>query len=106
MAMVSVSPPAAGSQTGWWWWIVKELLEKVKNKVVEVAGTASKLGRDEPRRIIHCLKVGVAITLVSLLYYLQPLYKLFHEYGIWAVLTVLLVLEFTVGKPVYILTIK
>lgn len=95
--MASASQPNAGSQ-GCWWWLLKDLPEKTKNKVVNVAGKANKLGRDEPRRIIHCLKVGLALTLVSLLYYVHPLYKFFHESGVWAVLTVLLVLEFTVGK--------
>ncbi|KAL6341825.1 hypothetical protein AAG906_038069 [Vitis piasezkii] len=94
--MASASQPNAGSQ-GCWWWLLKDLPEKTKNKVVNVAGKANKLGRDEPRRIIHCLKVGLALTVVSLLYYVHPLYKFFHESGVWAVLTVLLVLEFTVG---------
>ena len=96
--MVSGSQPNTGSQTCQWWIFLKDLPEKAKNKVVDVAGKANKLGRDEPRRIIHCLKVGLAITLVSLLYYVQPLYKIFGESGVWAVLTVVLVSEFTVGK--------
>ena len=81
---------------------LKELPEKLWEKgVVEVARKAKKMGEDDPRRIIHSVKVGVALTLVSLFYYLQPLYDVFGEEIIWAVLTVVLVLEFSVGKPIY-----
>lgn len=81
---------------------LKELPEKLWEKgVVEVAKKAKKMGEDDPRRIIHSVKVGVALTLISLFYYLQPLYDVFGEEAIWAVLTVVLVLEFSVGKPIY-----
>ncbi|KAG6595153.1 Aluminum-activated malate transporter 8, partial [Cucurbita argyrosperma subsp. argyrosperma] len=56
-----------------------------------------KLGRDDPRRIIHSLKVGLALTFVSLLYYWRPLYDGFGIAAIWAVLTVVVIFEFTVG---------
>ncbi|KAG6632030.1 hypothetical protein CIPAW_13G130400 [Carya illinoinensis] len=64
---------------------------------VEVANNMKKLGQDDPRRIVHSLRVGVAITLVSLFYYVRPLFDRFGENGIWAVLTVVLVFEFSVG---------
>ncbi|XP_024986710.1 aluminum-activated malate transporter 12-like [Cynara cardunculus var. scolymus] len=56
-----------------------------------------KLGRDDPRRAIHSIKVGVSLTLVSLLYLLNPLFKGVGENVIWAVMTVVVVLEFTAG---------
>ncbi|MFS7906976.1 putative aluminum-activated malate transporter [Helianthus anomalus] len=34
-----------------------------------------KLGRDDPRRLIHAFKVGFSLTLVSLLYLMEPLFK-------------------------------
>ena len=81
---------------------LKELPEKLWEKgVVEVAKKAKKMGEDDPRRIIHSVKVGVALTLVSLFYYLQPLYDVIDEEAIWAVVTVVFVLEFSVGKPIY-----
>lgn len=58
-----------------------------------------KVGRDDPRRVFHAFKVGLSLTLVSLLYLLKPL---FNEIGqssaIWAVMTVVVVLEFTAGQ--------
>ncbi|XP_040989573.1 aluminum-activated malate transporter 12-like [Juglans microcarpa x Juglans regia] len=56
-----------------------------------------KLGRDDPRRVIHSLKVGISLTLVSLLYLMEPLFLGIGHNAIWAVMTVVLVLEFTVG---------
>ena len=51
------------------------------NKIVEVVEKTKKLGQDDPRRIVHSLKVGLALTLVSLFYYIQPLYDRIGEIG-------------------------
>ncbi|KAF8395467.1 hypothetical protein HHK36_019413 [Tetracentron sinense] len=76
---------------------LKALPEKFKAKVAEVAKKTKKLGQDDPRRIIHSLKVGLAFTFVSLLYFFRPLYDGFGVSAMWAVLTVVYVFEFTVG---------
>ncbi|CAO2840905.1 unnamed protein product [Amaranthus hypochondriacus] len=62
-----------------------------------VVRSVSKVAEDDPRRVIHSMKVGLAVTLVSLLYFFQPL---FHDFGtstLWAVLTVVVVFEYSVG---------
>lgn len=59
--------------------------------------SVKKIGKDDPRRVIHSLKVGFALTVVSLFYYSRPLYNGFGVAGMWAVLTVVVVFEFTVG---------
>lgn len=56
-----------------------------------------QLGREDPRRTIHALKVGFSLTLVSLLYLMEPLFKGIGQNAIWAVMTVVVVLEFTAG---------
>ncbi|KAK8489053.1 hypothetical protein V6N13_094696 [Hibiscus sabdariffa] len=66
---------------------------------MEIARKTKNLGQDDPRRIVHSLKVGLAITLVSLFYYFEPLYDGFGDSAMWAVLTVVLVFEFFVGAP-------
>lgn len=71
--------------------------KKVTAKVVEVAKKVMKLGQDDPRRVVHSLKVGFALSLVSLIYYLQPLYNSFGINAMWAVMTVVVVFEFYVG---------
>ncbi|GAA0176262.1 transporter [Lithospermum erythrorhizon] len=76
-------------------WINK--LGKFKDEVVNIAKETKKIGKDDPRRIIHAAKVGLALTLVSLFYYFKPLYDGFGQAGMWAVLTVVVVFEFSVG---------
>ena len=72
--------------------------EKLSEKVVEFSRKLKKLGQDDPRKIVHSLKVGLAITLVSLFYYFKPLYDGFGVDAMWAVLTVVVVFEFSVGN--------
>ncbi|OMO93172.1 Aluminum-activated malate transporter [Corchorus olitorius] len=59
--------------------------------------TIWKVGREDPRRMIHAFKVGLSLTLVSLLYLMEPLFKGIGQNAIWAVMTVVVVLEFTAG---------
>ncbi|EPS64240.1 hypothetical protein M569_10542, partial [Genlisea aurea] len=57
----------------------------------------SSAGREDGRRIFHSFKVGFSLTLVSLLYLLEPSFKGIGQNAIWAVMTVVVVLEFTAG---------
>ncbi|KAA3471123.1 aluminum-activated malate transporter 8-like [Gossypium australe] len=45
------------------------------------------------RKVIHSVKVGVALVLVSLLYLLGPLYKRVGENAMWAIMTVVVIFE-------------
>ncbi|VFQ97242.1 unnamed protein product [Cuscuta campestris] len=56
------------------------------------------VGREDPRRVVHAVKVGLSLTLVSLLYLVEPLFKEVGQNAIWAVMTVVVVLEFTAGN--------
>ncbi|XP_024042156.1 aluminum-activated malate transporter 12 isoform X2 [Citrus sinensis] len=79
----------------------KEKLKKHMNVIGEKArrfpNLLWKVGREDPRRVIHAFKVGLSLTLVSLLYLMGPLFKGIGENAIWAVMTVVVVLEFTAG---------
>ncbi|KAI6673993.1 hypothetical protein NL676_001899 [Syzygium grande] len=70
---------------------------KYKDKAVDIGKSIKKISQDDPRRVIHSLKVGLALTLVSLIYYVRPFYDSYGISGMWAVLTVVVVFEFTVG---------
>nr|XP_043633269.1 aluminum-activated malate transporter 8-like [Erigeron canadensis] len=70
---------------------------KTKVSIVDFIKRVEKLGKDDPRRIMHSFKVALAITLVSMVYYLRPLYKGIGDAGIWAILTVVVVFEYTAG---------
>ena len=79
------------------WWFMG-LPDRAWDKIVNVAKKAKNIGEDDPRKIAHSLKVALALTLVSLFYYFNPLYEGFGVNAIWAVLTVVVVFEFSVGK--------
>lgn len=75
----------------------KSFGEKMRKFPGSTWETIRKVGRDDPRRVIHALKVGLSLTLVSLLYLMEPLFKGIGQNAIWAVMTVVVVLEFTAG---------
>ncbi|KAG8371123.1 hypothetical protein BUALT_Bualt13G0054000 [Buddleja alternifolia] len=81
--------------SGWLW--LKGLLARALIKMEEIGRQTRKIAKDDPRRLIHSLKVGLALTLVSLFYYFQPLYNNFGVSAMWAVMTVVVVFEFSVG---------
>ncbi|KAL7133632.1 hypothetical protein ABFS83_12G155200 [Erythranthe nasuta] len=76
---------------------MKSIPRKIKSIFMETVKETKRVGEEDPRRIIHAMKVGFALTLVSLFYYFRPLYNGFGQAGMWAILTVVVVFEFTVG---------
>lgn len=72
-------------------------LEWVRRSAVAFAEKVATIAREDPRRVAHSLKVGLALTLVSVVYYVTPLFNEFGGSAMWAVLTVVIVMEFTVG---------
>ncbi|KAM6595774.1 hypothetical protein CsatA_006298 [Cannabis sativa] len=82
-----------GSCLSW----LKLLLQKFISKVCKIGKDTKELGKDDPRRVIHSVKVGIALSLVSIFYYYQPLYDNFGVSAMWAVMTVVVVFEYTVG---------
>lgn len=81
---------------------MKVFSEKLKRFPGLFWQTVWRVGRDDPRRVVHALKVGLSLTLVSLLYLLEPLFKGIGQNAIWAVMTVVVVLEFTAGQLIYL----
>jgi hypothetical protein len=73
-------------------------LDKVRRALVAFGAKLAKIARDDPRRVAHSLKVGLALTLVSVLYYVRPIFINWGVSTMWAVLTVVVVMEYTVGK--------
>ncbi|KAL8029577.1 hypothetical protein ABFX02_14G233600 [Erythranthe guttata] len=82
------------------WSFLKGFPGGIVNAVVSVAREAKKLGKDDSRRIVHSFKVGLAITIVSLFYYFDFLYDGFGVSAMWAVITVVVVFEFSVGATI------
>lgn len=82
--------------------LIGNFLKASTEKFLEGVKNVTKIGEDDPRRIVHSIKVGLALTLVSLFYYLRPMYDGFGQAGMWAILTVVVVFEFTVGTCIYV----
>lgn len=88
---------SAGPCRRLWHWF-KCLAEKLWSKMDDFVGRLIKLGKDDPKKIIHAIKVGLTITFVSIFYYFDPLFDGFGVSAMWAVLTVVVVFEYSVGK--------
>lgn len=80
------------------WLGLKNMIVSLVLKVWRFLQKAWNLAVDEPRKVIHCLKVGIALTFVSLFYYMRPLYDGVGGNAMWAIMTVVVVFENTVGK--------
>ncbi|XP_077246391.1 aluminum-activated malate transporter 10-like [Tasmannia lanceolata] len=83
------------------WLGIFGLILGLKLKVWKFFENAWRVGVDDPRRVIHCFKVGISLTVVSLFYYVRPLYDGVGGTAMWAVMTVVVIYEYTVGATVY-----
>lgn len=79
-----------------WLWLY-HLVSAAKLKVSGFMKRAWKIGADDPRTVVHCIKVGIALTLVSVFYYTRPLYDGVGGTAMWAIMTIVVVFEYTVG---------
>ncbi|KEH29773.1 putative aluminum-activated malate transporter [Medicago truncatula] len=79
------------------WEQIRDFPKVLMKKVLCICRLSKEIAQDDPRKVIHSLKVGLAISLVSLFYYYQPLYENFGLSAMWAVMTVVVVFEYTVG---------
>lgn len=67
-------------------------------KSKDVLVTAWELGTSDPRKIIFSAKMGLALTLTSILIFFKiPGLELSSHY-LWAILTVVVIFEFSIGK--------
>ncbi|CAL0316661.1 unnamed protein product [Lupinus luteus] len=75
-----------------------EMTAKLAMKLYIFVKNAWEVGVNDPRKFIHCLKVGIALTAVSLFYYMKPLYDGVGGNAMWAVMTVVVVFEHTAAS--------
>uniref|UniRef100_A0A1J3JFK9 Aluminum-activated malate transporter 9 n=1 Tax=Noccaea caerulescens TaxID=107243 RepID=A0A1J3JFK9_NOCCA len=63
----------------------------------EVARKAWEMGVSDPRKIVFSAKIGLALTIVAVLIFFQEPNPDLSRYSVWAILTVVVVFEFTIG---------
>ncbi|KAL5079633.1 hypothetical protein RYX36_008054 [Vicia faba] len=66
-------------------------------EVKRVAVRAWEMGVSDPRKIIFSAKMGLALILISLLIFLKQPFQDVGRYSVWAILTVVVVFEFSIG---------
>lgn len=67
------------------------------NNVKQAATKAVQMGWNDPRKIIFSAKVGFALALVSILIFFKEPIPYIGSHSIWAILTVVVVFEFSIG---------
>ncbi|KAJ8547516.1 hypothetical protein K7X08_011102 [Anisodus acutangulus] len=72
--------------------------QKTKLSFIDiVTSLKEKTGKLYMKKVIHSVKVGIALVLVSLLYLLDPLFQKVGQNAMWAIMTVVVVFEFFAG---------
>lgn len=83
------------------WFSFRFISDKVSGFVKEVrhvAGKAWQMGISDPRKIIFSAKMGLALMLISLLIFIKQPMKELSDHSVWAILTVVVVFEFSIGN--------
>ncbi|KAK1301997.1 Aluminum-activated malate transporter 9 [Acorus calamus] len=58
---------------------------------------AWKFGRSDPRKVVFAAKMGLALTFLSVLIFLKVPFKDLGTHAVWALLTVVVIFEFSIG---------
>ncbi|XP_066328221.1 aluminum-activated malate transporter 10-like [Miscanthus floridulus] len=99
-ASVTMEHEAGGPAARAWAWLLA-CLAKAWSRVARFASKVWRIAADDPRKAVHGLKVGLALALVSVFFYTRPLYDGVGGAAMWAIMTVVVVFEYTVGGSVY-----
>lgn len=76
-------------------------MQKLKVSFINIVSSLKeRIGKLDMKKVIHSVKVGIALVLVSLLYLLDPLFQKVGQNAMWAIMTVVVVFEFFAGLSI------
>ncbi|XP_057800638.1 aluminum-activated malate transporter 4-like [Salvia miltiorrhiza] len=81
-------------------WIFRVAGERISRFWNNVKGTTVKLvgmGKSDPRKVVFAVKMGASLSLVSVLIFFKEPSNFISQNSIWAILTVVVVFEFSIG---------
>lgn len=76
---------------------IGDKLAKFWSDVQNTAVKAYKMGKSDRRKVIFAVKMGLALAFVSILIFFKEPLSYMSKYSIWAILTVVVVFEFSIG---------
>ncbi|KAL7147228.1 hypothetical protein ABFS83_06G094000 [Erythranthe nasuta] len=80
--------------------IYRSIGDKLSNwwgNIKATAISAYEMGRSDPRKVVFAAKMGSALSLVSVLIFFKEPSTYITKHSIWAILTVVVVFEFSIG---------
>ncbi|KAL1198085.1 Aluminum-activated malate transporter 10 [Cardamine amara subsp. amara] len=89
--------PKSGLSKRIFLWLKGLVMKMIVEGIAKFTRKAWRIGADDPAKVVHCLKVGLALSLVSIFYYMRPLYDGVGGNAMWAIMTVVVVFESNVG---------
>lgn len=76
------------------------LMMKYWEDLLDFAGKAWEMGRSDAWKVIFATKMGLALSIVSLLMFWKKSHHDIGQYSIWVILTVIVMFEFSIGMNI------